>query len=338
MSHIRTVIVTGSSGYVGAAIVRALLSRRDLRVLGIDRVAGDVRSKRFSEINIDLADPDCLVLLRNLGAEVGGSAVLHFAGLYVKNVERGREMEASPFQRDNVTATRYLVDALLAWNTPPSLFLYSSTACLYDGAEISPTPVEVVRPVFPYGESKWQGEAEARRLVGVAQRVFVSRFSRIVGLAGHAALQEDIVSDFFAKFSDADRRCAPTWVRGSREVRCYIHIQDVVDVLIELLQSVEKDLPNVFNMTSSKPVSVEAIARIVASEMSLSGLLSGDPRLKFDSERTRVPVLVPEVFGRLGPSKQTSEAIVERAAAEYCRLNVRMRHGGRIEIPTPVTM
>jgi NADH dehydrogenase len=132
------VLVTGASGFVGAAVVEELVSR-DYAVnalihsLELRRFPGDVRS-----IKGGLFDPSALN-----AAVRGCDAVIHLVGIIAEDPNRG-----VTFQRMHVEATRRVVDAAVAAGV--QRFIHMSALGTRPNA------------VAEYHKTKWLGEQIVR--------------------------------------------------------------------------------------------------------------------------------------------------------------------------------
>jgi nucleoside-diphosphate-sugar epimerase len=145
------VLVTGASGFVGGAVVRALLERRhEVRAL----VRHRARATLLTELGVDLAVGD-LDDRPALSAAVSGvQAVLHVAGLMAEPLP-------GDFTRVNVEGTRNVIEAAEAAGVERLLFVSSVSAV---GPSPTGTPLTESQPSSPasaYGRSK----ADAERLV-----------------------------------------------------------------------------------------------------------------------------------------------------------------------------
>ena len=168
MTPRRTIVVTGSSGRVGAAIAAEFAVDHEIR--GLDRVAGPFTTHPGS-----VEDP---VLVRE--AMAGANLVVHTASLHAPHV--GRETEAR-FRAVNVAGTELLLDA--AAGAGVSRFIYTSTTSVYGHAmEPGEAAVWVTEDLEPaprdiYDETKLAAEALCRAAVGEGRVECISlRISR----------------------------------------------------------------------------------------------------------------------------------------------------------------
>ncbi|MGE5200686.1 MAG: NAD-dependent epimerase/dehydratase family protein, partial [Acidobacteriota bacterium] len=156
----KPVLVTGATGFVGAAVARALLAAgRRVRVL--TRPASDPRNLAGLDIEIALGS---LEDRASLGAAVAGcGALYHVAADYRLWVR-----DPAAMFRANVEGTRALMEAAQAAGIERIVYT-SSVATLGLGADGAPadetTPSTYADMIGPYKQSKFLAEAEVRHLV-----------------------------------------------------------------------------------------------------------------------------------------------------------------------------
>lgn len=145
------VLVTGASGFVGAAIVS------QLQAAGFSvRETGRSRQNRRHYITADLLDRSTLPALVE-----GTPAVIHTAGL-AHQFSAGAESQAA-FEASNVTATKNLLQVAIAASVV-HVVLISSVAVYGSYLGNQCTEATPCRPVGPYAESKYRAEQEAMAL------------------------------------------------------------------------------------------------------------------------------------------------------------------------------
>jgi dihydroflavonol-4-reductase len=154
-----TVLVTGASGFVGAAVARTLRAAgRSVRAMV--RKGSDRRNLAAMEVEVceaDLTDPG------SLGNAVRGcEAVFHVAADYRLWVRDPKRM-----YRANVDGTRDLL--LAAAEAGAARIVYTSSVATLglrdDGPADEDTPSTLEGMIGPYKRSKFLAEAEVRRLV-----------------------------------------------------------------------------------------------------------------------------------------------------------------------------
>ncbi len=158
-----TTLVTGGTGFVGAAVVRALLAA-GTPVRALVRPGSDRRNLAGLPVALaegDLNDP------RSLDRAVAGcEALFHVAADYRLWAPRPEEM-----LRTNVEGTRALMLAAAAAGVARIVYT-SSVAVLGLHADGTPadedTPVTLDAMIGPYKRSKFLAEAEVRRLIAEA--------------------------------------------------------------------------------------------------------------------------------------------------------------------------
>jgi dihydroflavonol-4-reductase len=153
-------LVTGASGFVGAAVVRALLAR-GRRVRALVRPTSDRRNLAGLAVELrtgSLEDPGSL-----REAVQGATHLLHVAADYRLWVRDPHAMF-----RANVDGTRALMEAALEAGVERVVYT-SSVATLGTTGTDEPadedTPSRLADMVGPYKQSKFLAEQEVRRLV-----------------------------------------------------------------------------------------------------------------------------------------------------------------------------
>jgi len=156
----RRALVTGATGFIGAAVVRALKAR-GARIRVLHRPASDLRNlddlgDGVERVVGDLRNPESLVR-----ATSGCDWVFHVAARYRFGLRHAREI-----YRDNVDGTRNVLDAARAAGV--ERVVYTSTVGVLslgdNGTPVDESRLATFRELAgPYKRSKWLAEKEAMR-------------------------------------------------------------------------------------------------------------------------------------------------------------------------------
>jgi len=143
------VLITGISGMLGNNLARYFDGQYE--VLGLynqNRVAfGDIPTQKC-----DLGKRDAVhSVIQRFDPDI----ILHCAGLV--DVDRC-EQEPDLAERSNVSATRYLVEAI---TNPQTMLVYISTDSVYKGDKGGYTERDEIEPLNNYGFTKYRGELES---------------------------------------------------------------------------------------------------------------------------------------------------------------------------------
>ncbi len=153
-----TVLVTGATGFVGSAIVRALLAR-GLSVRVLARPGSDRRNVRHLQVDLVEGSLEDEASLRR--AVTGCASLIHAAADY-----RIWVPDAAAMLRANVDGTRTLMRAAL--DAGVGRIVYTSSVATLGHAEggsaDEETPSALADMVGPYKRSKFLAEAEVRRM------------------------------------------------------------------------------------------------------------------------------------------------------------------------------
>jgi nucleoside-diphosphate-sugar epimerase len=287
------IIVTGSSGQIGAALCRRLsISGRDT-VYGFDRKKGPTTS-----FQCDLSTGVSAKVTR-------ADVIFHLAGCFEKNFENRGRATYSEYERDNIMATRWVLDLAERWK---SRLVYPSTLLLSE----RPRPEDFYTTTKAAAEDLVRTRASVRSAILRLPRVLGFEFPpRHSGGSQEDRLRQlppDIVSMFLVQ---AQMRGAIEFYSG-RLPRWYVHVDEAVDCLQACAQE-----EGIFDARLHDAISIEQVARIVAKVAERSGkeiILRHIEREVTEKQIDPSPFsLRTRVQGRF-PS---SEALIEAVATDY---------------------
>lgn len=294
------VVIAGASGFMGTFLTKALRDRGH-RVDHIGRSSG-VRWGQTAAIT-DLVD--------------GADVLLNLAGKSVNcryNAANRREV-----LRSRVATTRELVEAVLASEHAPTLWINSSTATIYRHAEdraMTESTGEVGDGFSVNVAKAWEAEffdaqLPATRRVALRTAIVLGdggALSPVLTLArlGLGGPQRD--GHWFASRA---RRAAGTFhefrTRDGRQMFSWVHIDDVLGVILFLADHPELD--GVVNVSSPNPTDNRTLMRTIRRVL---GIPFGFPAFRWMTELGAIAIrtetelvlksrwVVPERLSRSG--------------------------------------
>jgi nucleoside-diphosphate-sugar epimerase len=266
------VVVTGAAGFVGSHVAEAMAGagHEVLAVDALERAAAPAAARRnwailtgrtgITPIETDLAVEDLAKLAE-------ADVVVHLAGR--PGVRSSWGPGRADAERDNVTATRRLLDACMApAPTGRPRVVVASSSSVYGSAAGRPhTERDPLRPASPYAVTK----AEMERLTGLAAHrglpVVVLRYFSVYG----PRQRPDMA---FHRFIEAGIHCRPLPVLGDgSQSRAFTHVSDVVTAT---MAAATTDLRpgTVLNIGHADHVPVRRAIEVLA------GLLGVPPRVR----------------------------------------------------------
>ncbi|MEZ4300819.1 MAG: NAD(P)-dependent oxidoreductase [Polyangiaceae bacterium] len=236
-------LITGSSGLIGSALVGAL-GAREIEVEGFDlRAVGAARG--------DVCDAE-----RLRGSVLRCDGVVHLAAVSrVVHAERDPEL----CRRTNVEGVRNVLDAVSDSPRRPWL-VFASSREVHGQPDSLPVKEDFpLRPVNVYGQSKVEGERlieEARR-AGV--RACTVRLSNVFGaVADHA---DRVIPAFVRRAMQGE----PLLVEGADHTFDFTHTDDVARGLVLLTERLIEGAPapEPIQLTAGEPTTLGDLAAMV---------------------------------------------------------------------------
>jgi len=206
------ILITGSAGFIGGHLLKALQRQGKHQLLGVDKKLGvDISdgAKLKEVVNKLLGKPDIIV---------------HFAAQTLAGVSI--ENPSLDF-RDNVVGTFNICE--LARETGAKV-IYSSSR------KVKPNEIS---KRSPYGLSKFIGELylkEYAALYGV--KVIIDRFGNIYG-PGQVGAESGFWLAWFIRASLENKPITIFGWRG-KQSRCMLYIDDLVELLLDQIENFEK--------------------------------------------------------------------------------------------------
>jgi len=149
------VLVTGSAGMIGGYVVKGLLEKGHT-VIGIDRIAKDIKLDGLTQIILDLSSKEGIMQLFD---DKKIDRVIHLAALAHTKGVADTSWEA--FKKVNVDCAENLFEACSKHNVPV-LFISTVDAIGMVKGEI--TPETELNPISNYGKSKAMAETYLKQI------------------------------------------------------------------------------------------------------------------------------------------------------------------------------
>lgn len=241
MSDIKTIYVTGGGGYVGSALVPALLDKGyevrvlDLFLYGEDVFDGVEDKSRLTMIKGDLRDAD--LLKKTIP---GSDAVIHLACI---SNDPSYELDPALSKSINYDAFLPLVDT--AKEADVQRFIYASSSSVY-GIKDEPEVTEdlPLEPLTDYSKYKAMCEDYLNKQASDDFVVTTIRPSTVCGYAPRLRL--DLTVNILTNHAINNGLIT---VFGGQQKRPNLHIKDMVDVYLFMLeQPADKIQKKIYNV------------------------------------------------------------------------------------------
>jgi nucleoside-diphosphate-sugar epimerase len=148
------VVITGSSGYIGQALIERWSLRPEVSIVGIDRAPPAAGlAARFQFVQADLATPPS-AWPTEMFDDI--DTVVHLAAA------RGDwALSSADYFRDNVAATEGLLST--SWAARAQRWIFMSSVSVYGPSDAALSEDAPLRPIGAYGQSKLASEERFRQ-------------------------------------------------------------------------------------------------------------------------------------------------------------------------------
>jgi len=276
------VLVTGASGFIGAALCRrlaadgeevfALVRRAGSEPAGVRAHVGDLADEASLRAAVEAARPAC---------------VMHLAAEIASQRDAGKVLEV------NVRGTERLLEALAAATGAPAdsatRLVFASTVVTGDAGGRLLTEDEPLPVSTPYGRSKQQGE---QLVLGSGLHAAVVRPSHVYGPGGWYA------NELIKQLRSPGRLAV---IGRGENLWDVVHVDDVVEALVLAARTAPAGA--VYHVADDEPITFYDFMALTARELGL-----GRPRR------------VPEWLARIIAGRAAVDAVVRSARSSNAKI------------------
>lgn len=221
------ILVTGSAGMIGSYVVKGLIEKGHT-VVGVDRLAKDIKFQGLTQIILDLSSKEGLMQLfddKRIDRVIHLAALAHTVGV--------KDTSWEAFKKVNVDCAENIFEACAKYSIP---VLFISTVDAIGMVKGLITPDTELNPISNYGKSKAMAEGRLKEICKVWN---IYRFSPVYT----PEIKRDIEKRYYLKY--------PNWaykigVGGKFEV---LDIDGAVSAMVDW---VDKEVDNTIHVIKDK--------------------------------------------------------------------------------------
>ncbi len=282
----RNILVTGGGGFIGSHLVQCLEADR---VDVIDDLSRGNRDWLPSETLLHAIDIRSPADVQRAVAEAMPNVVLHLAAMHFLPAVDGAPQLAWEV---NVDGTRNLLEALV--EQPPDLFLFASTAAVYQDQQGAIPESCPVNPVDVYGKTKAEGERLIAQFAArTGARCIVARIFNVIG---HRETNPHVVPELVGQLR---RKNFPIRLGNMDSRRDYTDVNDVAAALAALI-SLPSTAHGTFNVGSGTGVSVAELVGICEKIVGRPIAVEVDPSRQRSQDRMELIADISRIRNAVG--------------------------------------
>ncbi len=283
------ICVIGGAGYIGSHAVKLLLEKGHT-VTCLDNLTNGNRAAVDKRANFYVADLGSTFQVIDIFQKEKIEAVMHFAAsAYVgESVTDPRK-----YYRNNVANTLNMLDAMRA--TGIRKLVFSSTCATYGMPPAMPITEDLPQnPINPYGHSKLMVERILKDTAHAEGLAFAApRYFNVAGCAPDGSIGEDhrpethiipvLLNVALGKKSHMDLFGTDYPTKDGTCVRDYIHVWDLVEAHLVLLESLKEGTGLFYNLGVGRGYSnreiIDAVQRVTGKKIPIKEAprRAGDP-------------------------------------------------------------
>jgi nucleoside-diphosphate-sugar epimerase len=220
------ILVVGGAGYIGAVLVRKLLSRGAKVRLMDSLVYGDAAiAEILHHPNLEFMVGDCRNIQDVVKSMTGASSVVHLAAVVG---DPACEQDKQNALEINYSATRMMVE--IAKGHGIGRFVFASSCSVYGASEFLMDEQSKTEPISLYGKTKIDSEKVLLDARTATFHPIVLRFATVFGLAPRPRF--DLVVNLLTAKA---RQEGIITIYNGEQWRPFIHVDDIAQAIVETL-------------------------------------------------------------------------------------------------------
>lgn len=270
-------IVTGGLGFIGSHLVD-LLVEKNHRVFVIDNLSGGDEKYRNNNAEYLIQDILNKKFLSDFIEKTKPDWVFHLAAL-----PRIQPSFETPEEHDDVNVRGTLNIIKVTKNIPIKALVYSSSSSVYGNPKIYPTPEsEKIDPLSPYALQKYSAERYTHIF---GQRLNIPVVSlRYFNVYGPRSLNQknpyNAYTSVVGIFNNQKKLGKTLTIAGDgKQERDFVHVRDIAKANLFVAENIEKTRNKVFNVGTSKKISILNLARKIGHDYKFIPERKGEARI-----------------------------------------------------------
>ena len=261
----KKVFITGGAGFLGANLVRRLLAEGGFDIYVVERQGTDMWRLQEVKNSIDItyADITNIDLINQVVSKIKPDIVFHFASYGVYGaVQKDRAI----MELVNERGTSRIVFAFKE-NHIPDLFVFASTSFVYAPKQGAIAETDAVEPINEYAVTKIQAE---KKLAEISKEINMNTIcARLFTPYGYYEDSQRLIPHIVLN-ALSDKQID---LVSPSNVRDFIFIEDVLDLLVKMIEKKGDYRGEVFNVGSGQQHMVgqvvETVQRVMAKKLNV---------------------------------------------------------------------
>lgn len=257
--HNSTIVVTGGAGFIGSNIIKKLNETTN-SILVVDNLSNGKKIHNLADLNIsDYMDKD--EFYNTYMSESGFHKAKFAAIIHQGACSNTSNWDGKYLMSNNYEYTKKLIDLCSRYDTP---LIYASSASIYgNGDNFNPCRMNE-HPINAYAYSKFLADNYLRRLLFNSTIVGLRYFNVYGPRENHKENMCSPVHAFNQQLSENSKIKLFDGI-GKDCKRDFIHVDDVVDVVLWFLQKLQnkEKVGNIYNVGTGVVNSFEDVANIL---------------------------------------------------------------------------